>query len=244
MPQTSVLGNIEVIFFDLDNTLHDNLKGMTLALRKTYHQFQEQLASITEDEFLEAHKKLVLRLVKEYREGTLQEVAPWDGTYRFQQLLKQFKIRNKSLVTDIADTFLSLRREWVQLFPGVKEVLPQLKKHYQLAILSNGPSELQRNKLRWLSLYDLFDWIVISGEVGYHKPDLRIFQYALRATRVKPEESVMIGDTVEADLAAKELGMKTILFDPSKVYTTHVFSEFAPDIIVSTYTELQAIFLE
>ena len=95
---TSFLGNIEVIFFDLDNTLHDNSKGMTLALKKTYQQFQERLAPVTEEEFLEAHRMLVVKLIREYREGTLQEAAPWEATYRFQQMFKQLKLPNKKLI--------------------------------------------------------------------------------------------------------------------------------------------------
>lgn len=239
---TSILGKIEVIFFDLDNTLHDNSKGMALALQKTYQQFQERLAPVTEEEFLEAHRKLVVKLVREYQAGVLQEAAPWEATYRFQQMFKQLKLPNKGLVAELAETFNGLRRECVQLYPGVKDLLNRLKPHYQIAILSNGPSDLQRKKLRWLSLYETFDWIFISGEIGYNKPDVRVFQYVVRATRVKPEESVMIGDTVEADLAAKQLRMKTLLFDPTKAYTTHEFSKFPPNAIVSSYKELQEIF--
>jgi len=243
LPKTSILGDIEVIFFDLDNTLHDNSKGMALSLRKTYQQFQARLAPVTEEEFLETHRKLVVELVREYQEGTLQEAAPWEAAYRFQQMFKQLKLPNKGLVAELTETFNGHRRECVQLYPGAKDLLTRLKLHYQIAILSNGPSELQRNKLRWLSLYDTFDWIFISGEVGYNKPDSRIFQYVLRATRVKPEESVMIGDSVDADLAAKNVGIKTILFDPKNAYTTHEFSEFPPDMIVSNFDEFQQIFL-
>lgn len=244
MSQNSIFGKIEVIFFDLDGTLHDNSKGMDLALHKTYQLFQNRLTPVSADEFLGAHKKLVAKLIKEYREGTLQEAVPWDPHYRFQQMLKQLKIRNKSLVVELSETFLQKRKECVQIFPGVKGGLSRLKKYYQLALLSNGPSELQRNKLRWLGLYEIFDWILISEEIGFNKPDLRIFRYALRATRVKSEKGVMIGDTVEADLAAKKIGMKTILFDPAKKYITHEFGEFAPDAIVSNFSDIQKILLK
>lgn len=243
-PHTLLFGKIKVIFFDLDGTLHDNSKGMALALRKTYQLFLNRLAPTTVDEFLGTHKKLVAKLIKEYREGTLQEAVPWDPHYRFQQMLKQLKIRNKSLVVELSETFLQKRKDCVQIFPGVKRGLSRFKKEYQLALLSNGPSELQRNKLRWLGLYEIFDWILISEEIGFNKPDLRIFRYALRATRVKPEEGVMVGDTVEADLAAKKIGMKTILFDPAKKYVTHEFGEFAPDAIVSNFSDIQKIFLK
>ena len=142
---------IEIIFFDLDNTLHDNSKGMSLALKKAYHQFRKQLVPVTEEKFLSAHNMLTQRLIKEYREGKLQEAAPWEATYRFQQMFKQLKLRNKGLVAELAEAFYGYRKACVQIFPGVKEALSRLKKHYQLAILSNGPSELQRNKLRYRS---------------------------------------------------------------------------------------------
>ncbi|NIO19624.1 MAG: HAD-IA family hydrolase [Candidatus Aenigmarchaeota archaeon] len=169
---------------------------------------------------------------------------PWDLYYRFHQMLKLLKIQNKSLVVELSEIFIRLRKDCVQIFPGVKGSLSQLKKQYQLALLSNGPSELQRNKLRWLSLYEIFDWILISEEIGFNKPDLRIFCYALRATRIKPEEGVMIGDTIEADLAAKKIGMKTILFDPAKKHMTHKFGEFAPDAIISNFSDIQKILIQ
>ncbi|MFQ6125634.1 MAG: HAD family hydrolase [Candidatus Heimdallarchaeota archaeon] len=243
-PRTPLFGKIKVLFFDLDGTLHDNSKGMAIALRKVYHQFRDRLVPVTEAEFLEVHRKLVAKLIKEYREGTLQVAVPWDPHYRVRQMLQLLKIRNHSLVVELADTFVRLRKDCVQIFPGVKRGLYRLKKQYQLAILSNGPSDLQRNKLRWLGLYEIFDWILISEEIGYNKPDLRIFRYALRATRMKPEEGVMIGDTVEADLAAKKIGMKTILFDPAKKYVTHEFGEFAPDAIVSNFSDIQKILIK
>ena len=119
----------------MDNTLHDNSKGMALALRKAYQQYQTRLAPVTEEEFLEAHRELVVKLVREYNEG-IQETAPWEATYRFQQMFKQLKLPNKGLVAELAETFNGLRRECVQLYPGAKDLLTRLKQYYQIAILS------------------------------------------------------------------------------------------------------------
>ena len=244
MQQSPHLGNIKVIFFEIDNTLHDNSKGIIIALQKTFHQFKKQLTPITETKFLRAHHKLEKQLIKAYWKNKLHDPITLEDTSRFQMLSKQLKLRNKDLVAKMAEACNRYQSESIQLFPYVKATLKLLKKHYQLAILSNGPSELQRNKLRGLGLYNTFDWILISEDVGFDKPDVKIFQYALRATRAKPDESVMIGNTVDTDLAAKQLGMKTILFDPVKNYTSHEFVEFPPDALVSSYKELQALFLE
>ena len=58
---------------------------------------------------------------------------------------------------------------------------------------------------------------MVSAEVGYRKPSPIIFQKALEQLKVKPQEAVMVGDTLEADVeGARKLGIKTILIDPER----------------------------
>ena len=63
---------------------------------------------------------------------------------------------------------------------------------------------------RW-SLYDYFDVLVFSSDLGLRKPRGEIFQYGLLSLRVKPENAVMIGDDFEADIrGATDLGMRAL----------------------------------
>jgi putative hydrolase of the HAD superfamily len=60
-----------------------------------------------------------------------------------------------------------------------------------------------------------FSNVIISEDVGVNKPDKAIFEYALRLASAQKEESIMIGDSLEADIrGAQDYGMKAIYFNP------------------------------
>jgi putative hydrolase of the HAD superfamily len=102
-------------------------------------------------------------------------------------------------------------------FPDVDETLAALKKKgMRLAIISNAFPN-QRVKLRGLDLEKYFENIILSSEVGFPKPDRRIFEVALAKLGVAPEESLYVGDSYEKDIVgAKNAGMKAVLVDRLK----------------------------
>lgn len=97
--------------------------------------------------------------------------------------------------------------------PDAAETLTELSKRYQLGIITNGPSEGQRNKLKVSGLESFFqlDTIIVSGDYGYHKPDKRLFLAACDKLKVAPEESVYVGDIFARDvLGSASAGMKPV----------------------------------
>jgi len=102
-------------------------------------------------------------------------------------------------------------------FPEVDETLAGLKKKgMRLAVISNAFPN-QRQKLRGLDIEGYFEDIILSSEVGFPKPDRRIFEVALAKLGVAPEESLYVGDSYEKDIiGAKNAGMKTVLVDRLK----------------------------
>jgi HAD superfamily hydrolase (TIGR01662 family) len=99
--------------------------------------------------------------------------------------------------------------------PGLADVLSELKKGgKKLGIVSNHHNG---DALReWLAKEDLerfFDAVVISSEVGFRKPDSRIFRFALERLAALPHETVFVGDDIRNDMVgAGSVGMKTVLF--------------------------------
>ena len=81
------------------------------------------------------------------------------------------------------------------------ETLAQLAGRFRLAIVTNGPSELQRRKIERFGLAERVDWIVISGEVGVEKPDRAIFDHVRGLTGVAAERTAHIGDSLVTDVA-------------------------------------------
>lgn len=93
--------------------------------------------------------------------------------------------------------------------------LRALRERFALALVSNfdHPSYV-RDLMQRHALRDLFDAVVISGDMRIEKPDPRIFHQALRALRVAPAECVFVGDSLDADIAgARAVGCRAVLID-------------------------------
>lgn len=97
--------------------------------------------------------------------------------------------------------------------PGVHQALGELRGSYRLGVIANQPP-LVRGELEAHGLTDFFDLLVISDEVGLHKPDVRIFEHALKLAQADPARCLMVGDRVDNDVRpAKAMGMGTVWLD-------------------------------
>jgi HAD superfamily hydrolase (TIGR01549 family) len=90
-------------------------------------------------------------------------------------------------------------------------MLQELARSFTLALLTNGPDDVQRTKLRTSGLDRFFGVTVVSGEVGFAKPDARIFKSALDLLGIRVDEAIAIGDSLERDvLGAHNAGLRCI----------------------------------
>ena len=114
-----------------------------------------------------------------------------------------------ALFDDLYDRFASAAA-W-ELAPGIKSHLEHLRAAgIRLGVLSNWDSRLG-SMLSDLGLRDAFDFLVISYAVGVEKPHPDIFQAALAEAGSSPEETLLVGDSFEADIeAAGRLGLATL----------------------------------
>jgi HAD superfamily hydrolase (TIGR01549 family) len=109
------------------------------------------------------------------------------------------------------------------------EVLQQLReRNLQIGLVCNtgrGPGHALRELMRREGILDYFDATVFSDEVGYGKPDPRIFLAAGEKLGLKPSNLLHVGDNIENDVGgAQSAGMKALLFDyevPSGFRTQH-----------------------
>jgi HAD superfamily hydrolase (TIGR01509 family) len=96
---------------------------------------------------------------------------------------------------------------------GAVEALEKMRSHWRLGIIANQPPEC-RHSLERRGLLDFFDVVAISDELELHKPDVRIYQWALSKSGCDPSRSVMIGDRRDNDIApAKGESMRAILVE-------------------------------
>lgn len=142
----------------------------------------------------------------------LAALRAWAPTYRrtsWARALAGFGIADEAFCEQLGATFTAERGVRHELFPDVAPVLSRLRRTHRLALVTNGSPDLQREKLAATQLARCFDAIVVSGEVDAGKPDRRPFALALASLGVRPQEAVMVGDSLERDvLGAQRAGLK------------------------------------
>lgn len=103
------------------------------------------------------------------------------------------------------------------LLEGTLKILDYLNSKYRLHIITNGFHEVQILKLKRSKIENYFQTVTTSDEIGKKKPHPSIFDFALRRAQVESRNSIMIGDSFEADiLGAESAGMNTLFFNYRK----------------------------
>ena len=100
-------------------------------------------------------------------------------------------------------------------YAGAIETLEAIRaRGIPMALITNGEANNQRRSVEKHALEQYFHCIVIEGEFGVGKPDESVFRHALSAVGVTPEQTWMVGDSLEADIATPHrLGMHTVWVD-------------------------------
>ena len=101
----------------------------------------------------------------------------------------------------VRDAYFETMPAGTELFEGVHDILATLRERFQLAIITNGPSDLQRQKVAHFDLGHRVDWIVVSGEVGVEKPDRAIFEHTLELAGIDAARAAHVGDSLVSDIA-------------------------------------------
>ena len=175
----------------------------------------------------------------------LKRLRAWAPTYRREswfRALADHGVSDLSFAEQLSGIFLVERRERHVLFCDTENSLTNLRKDYQLALVTNGAPDLQREKIQGANLTQFFDTILISGEVGIGKPDCRIFELALDALGALPSETVMIGDSLTRDiLGAQRAGLKGIWLNRSG--SDDSVNSVVPDAQVTSFRQINEILL-
>ena len=129
------------------------------------------------------------------------------------------------------------------MYEEVPQVLETLSQKYELGIIANQLDGL-KERLESFGILKYFKYVISSWDVKVMKPDIRIFEYALKTVNCQPQEAVMIGDRIDNDTApAQSLGMKTVWIKQGfgKLQTALATSN-PPDYEVDNLIELLRIF--
>ena len=198
------------VFFDLDHTLWDFERNSALTFEKILF---EHKVTVDLPDFLEVYIPINLAFWKLYREEKITKSA-----LRYQRLKTVFDELKYTIsdetIDQLAIDYIKHLSSYNHLFPNAIEVLEYLKPKYNLHIITNGFQEIQEKKMVNANIRDYFDQIINSEMAGVKKPNPLIFQLALNSANTTSDSSIMIGDSIEADiLGAKAVGLHTLHFN-------------------------------
>jgi putative hydrolase of the HAD superfamily len=190
---------IRGILFDLDFTLVDNERAFQRLWPPIAERFAARYEGFDPDEFLrrsysfgDGQYELVLRGeidMETYRRNSVSHgVEPWgeldEELFRSYSDARIQAVDLIELYDDAVDTIRGLRAR------GLK-----------IGILTNGPSELQRRKLRRIGIEREVDAVAVSEEIGAWKPEPEAYRCAVALLGLEPGEVAMVGDHLENDVA-------------------------------------------
>jgi putative hydrolase of the HAD superfamily len=202
------------IFFDLDHTIWDFDKNAEETLHELYGVYQlKDLGLHSADLFIETYTRNNHQLWADYHLGkvTKQHLREM----RFKKTFIDLGVEPHLMPLAFEDDYVRICPTKTNLFPGAHETLEYLSEKYPLYLISNGFKESQDTKMKTTDISKYFRGIVISELVGVNKPDKAIFQHALDLAGATKENSLMIGDSLEADvMGALNFGMDAIYFNP------------------------------
>lgn len=211
---------IRCILFDLDNTLIDR----DAAFQRFCHEYLQQswptLNQCERDRALkhmsnrdravlisENHPVAIIDEDFAQSSDTMQSAnEPWHG----------------AIWSDAWDDHKRLRLpRLIEPDDRIRRMMTRLRNRFQLAVVTNGSSVVQRAKLGATGAADLFQQVVVSGEFGAPKPDPAIFLSALSFLNVSASEALFVGDDPVRDIiGAKRVGMKTVWIRRGRDWST------------------------
>ena len=227
---------MKAVIFDVDDTLYDQVIPFKKAMEKNFPN-----NNIDIDKLYEMSRKFsdeVFELT-ERGEMNLEKMH----IYRIQEAFKYF---GTTISQDEARTFqkdYQNNQKEITLLPDIQESFDFVsKQNFTMGIITNGPKEHQKNKIKQLGLEE---WIqknnmFISSEVGIAKPDVRLFELVQKQMNLVPRETYYIGDSFENDIVgASNAGWNTIWINRKNKEVPCV--DIQPDFVVNREESLLSV---
>lgn len=197
------------ILFDADNTIFDFHASSEIAFHKSFQKHGIQSTA----ESYKLFKKINLATWKAFDENKISHEAIKE--YRFSKLFEEIRVNGIDPM-EFNTLYFKKLVENIRYVEGAKEILSYLKGKVKLAIITNGMKEVQRPRLESSEIYDFFELIIVSGEIGFSKPNHSFFQYVYdEMDDCEKEKVLVVGDNLFADIkGGNDFGFKTAWFNP------------------------------
>ena len=212
----------QAVLFDLDGTMFDWWSCWEQSTRRTIAEHLGRFPA-SDDQDLDAavatfshynrvlfaeldRGRLDIHTARRLRYMLTAAAHGWDTSDR---AVESFLERHVAHIT-------AMTKPWPGLRPTLRALIEQ--HGLPLGVITNGPPDQQREKLRVLAVESYFEpaAIIVSGEYDYAKPNPRIFRAALTALRVSPAEALYVGDAWENDvIGGLGAGLDVAWFNPA-----------------------------
>lgn len=220
----------KLVFIDVDDTLFDYKSAERYSLREALNQFAIDCNDQIIFDYAEINKQLWL----DYENNNISQERL--RTERFTRLFKNLHVEIDA--THFSDVYLRHLKNSAFMFDDAEDICMYLHAKYKLAIITNGISVVQRNRLSRSTIAKYIDYIIISEEANCNKPNTGIFKYAETITNFKDKENmIIIGDSLSSDiLGGNNYGIDTCWLNRENVINT---IDIKPKYIINSLKEIK-----
>jgi len=211
----------KAVIFDWDGTLADTRRTVTESFRRVLSEAGYTIS----DEFIDRRIGVGTRKIME---DALRECGIDFNEEELERLVER-KIEFQTELTGAVD-----------LFEGAVELLDALYGRVKIALATMGPRKVVDRLLSEKSIRRYFDVVVTADEVPKPKPNPEIFLKAARRIKVRPEECLVVEDSIFGVKAAKAAGMGCVAV-PSGAYTAEELRKEEPDLLINSLKEKERI---
>jgi len=226
---------LKAILIDVGGPLVDEDDFYRMSDRLAVELLRERGYEVSEEEYQKVLQQAIKRCFPNPRTAALWHFIQPDVA-RFSKLRQAFH---------------AAQREWFanwegrKLRSGAEEAVMQLAGRYRLALAGNQLAKV-KDFLANQGILGYFQFSLVSEEMGVHKPGPLFFQVILDSLKIKPQEAIMVGDRLDADIyPARLLGLKTVrvLVGPYAAQEPQT-PFYEPDITISSMADLPEVVIK
>lgn len=203
------MGKYKAVFFDLNGTLWDTCGCESYVLDVVISRLLKHMPEIDREDLVFRFNAALLDMVCQ---NGLRERRSFAYYSRFLKVLQSYGMEDRALVRELSSHAQAVRRLSMRAFmpQGLHRLLKRLKRDDMvLGVIADGVPAVQRHVLNSLGLADRFDHVLLEEVEGYRKPDVRIFERAVKLAGTAPGNMLYVGDGLLTDvLGASRAALK------------------------------------
>ena len=235
---------IKAFLFDINGTLID------INTDESNEEIYRGISHILTYQGISMHRWEVrdeyYRIMEAQRKASREKYPEFDVVELFREFIRRRVSapgiippeKLKWLPVFLAEAYRGISRNRLQLYPGVLDILNDLRPRYKLAAISDAQSAWCLPEMHAVGIDGYFDAIIVSGDFGYRKPDSRLFTAAMTALETVPENILFVGNDMYRDVyGAQQQGIKTVFFSSNQ--GSKQAEGVEPDYIIYQFSEMK-----